>query len=104
MEEMEQQANIVMEQAITLITSYGLSVIGAIAILVIGVFLSRRAQSVLVKILKRSGHVDDMLSSFFGSLLRYLVLAITIISPFSAPPVSPSASPCKGPSRTSRQV
>ena len=80
MEEMEQQANIVMEQAITLITSYGLSVIGAIAILVIGVFLSRRAQSVLVKILKRSGHVDDMLSSFFGSLLRYLVLAITIIA------------------------
>jgi small conductance mechanosensitive channel len=80
MEQVEEQAGVVVEQAMTLITTYGLSVVGAIVILIIGVFLSRRVQNMVERGVERSKHIDDMLKTFFGSLSRYLVLAVTVIA------------------------
>lgn len=80
MGEMEKQMEAAVQQAIELITTYGLSVIGAVAILLVGVFVSRRVESLVYKGLSRAKHVDEMLRSFFGSIARYLVLAFTVIA------------------------
>ena len=80
MDQMEAQMNAAVEQAVELITSYGLSVVGAVAILLIGMFVSRRVESMVQAALKRTSYVDEMLRSFFGSIARYLVLAITLIA------------------------
>lgn len=77
---METELKAIVDEVIALITLYGLDVLGAIVILLVGIFISGRVSSLVEKTLSRSRHVDAMLRSFFASLARYLVLAITIIA------------------------
>jgi small conductance mechanosensitive channel len=56
-----------------LIVDHALSVLGAIAILLIGIWLAGRADRVVTRISGRTPHFDVMLRSFFGSLARYAV-------------------------------
>ena len=66
-----------------LIVSNGLKLIGAIAILLIGLWLSGRMHALVVRTLGKAPHFDEMLKSFFGSLVRYLVLTITVLAVLS---------------------
>ena len=66
-----------------LIVGNALSVIGAILILIIGLWLSGRADRLVVGMLGRTPHFDAMLKSFFGSLARYLVLTVTVLAVLS---------------------
>jgi small conductance mechanosensitive channel len=60
-----------------LIVSNGLNVIGAIIILIVGWWLAGRTDRLVGRMLRRSSHFDEMLTGFFGSLVRYSVLTIT---------------------------
>ena len=81
MNETVDQAYSTMEQTVRevigLITTYGLDVVGAILILIIGLWLSKKVQNGLRKVLGRSGKVDATLVGFFSSIARYLVLIVT---------------------------
>ena len=66
-----------------LIVSNALNALGAILILLIGLWLSGRANRLVVTMLRRTPHVDPMLQSFFGSLARYLVLTVTVLAVLS---------------------
>ena len=50
-----------------LIVNHALAVLGAIAILLIGIWLARRADGLVSRMLARTPHFDVMLRSFFGS-------------------------------------
>jgi len=67
------------KQGITLLTSYGLDIIGAIIILIVGRMVAGWAQSTTEKWLAQSGKVDETLRVFFAKLTRYVVLIFTLI-------------------------
>ncbi len=66
-----------------LIVSNGLNFIGAIAILIIGLWVSSKAQALMVKVLERAPHLDQMLIGFFSGMVRYLVLTVTVLAVLS---------------------
>lgn len=66
-----------------LIVSTALRLLGAILILVIGLWLSGRANLLVNRMLARAANFDVMLKSFFGSLARYLILAVTTLAVLS---------------------
>jgi small conductance mechanosensitive channel len=66
-----------------LIVEHALSVLGAIAILIIGLWLARRADKLVTRMASRAPHFDVMLQSFFGSLARYAVLTVTVLAVLS---------------------
>ncbi len=68
------------EQAIALITEYGLDVVGAIVILVIGLVVSGWVSRAVRSGLSRVKSVDSMLRGFFASMAKYFVIAITLIA------------------------
>ena len=57
--------------------TYGINLISALAILVVGVWLSGRARKWVRVIFSRVPNLDVTLAGFFGNLLRYLVLLVT---------------------------
>lgn len=71
------------EYIVALITAWGLSVIGALAILVIGWALSRWMERMTRSALTKSPRIDATLTAFFSSLVRYLVLVFTVIAVLS---------------------
>ena len=66
-----------------LIVGNTLNALGAILILLIGLWLSGTADRFVVTMLRRTPHVDPMLQSFFGSFARYLVLTVTVLAVLS---------------------
>jgi small conductance mechanosensitive channel len=66
-----------------LIVTNALNALGAILILLIGLWLLGRADRLVARMLRRTPHVDPMLQSFFGSLARYLVLTVTVLAVLS---------------------
>ncbi|MGB0670204.1 MAG: mechanosensitive ion channel family protein [Rhodospirillales bacterium] len=76
MESAEGAANAVMNY----ITLYGMGVLGAVVILIIGFWLSGKLAMLTRKGLERTGKVDAMLQGFFGQMVRYAVLIVTIIA------------------------
>ena len=74
---------VAIEEAINLLTAYGLDVIGAVLILIFGFWIARKVHSGVAKSLQRTGKIDLTLSQFFASLARYLVLIVTVLAVLS---------------------
>ena len=55
------------------------SVLGAVAILLVGWFLSSWAQRRIVWLSKKNRHLDDMLFEFLASIARYFIMGFTIL-------------------------
>ena len=72
-----------MDMVIGLVTAYGLNVIGAIVILIIGWIAAGWCSRTVAKLMSRTGKVDAMLSGFFASFVRYGILAFTVIAVLS---------------------
>ena len=72
--------NSVGQEVMTVMSTYGLDVIGAIIILVVGWWLAGRISALVRKALSRSKHVDATLEGFFASLVRYAIIIFTIIA------------------------
>ncbi|WP_340117600.1 mechanosensitive ion channel domain-containing protein [Pelagibius sp. 7325] len=68
---------------VALVTSYGLSVIGAIVILVVGFVIAGWVRRSVEKGLSKFRKVDETLRSFFSSLAYYAVIVFTIIAVLS---------------------
>jgi small conductance mechanosensitive channel len=67
------------DQLIVFATTYGLKVIGAIAILILGRIFAGVARKVVRRISKRS-NMDEAVGSFLSSLAYFLVLAFSVIA------------------------
>ncbi len=64
----------------TIIIQYGLDVIGAIVILIVGWVISKWAARATRKTLDKRENVDVTLSKFFSSIVRWLVIVIALIA------------------------
>jgi small conductance mechanosensitive channel len=63
-----------------LIVTNGLHLLAAIGILIIGFWIAGRAQRLLVNSLVRTRHMDEMLPAFFGHIVRYFILTVTVLA------------------------
>jgi small conductance mechanosensitive channel len=66
------------DEVVLIVTQYGLDVIGALVILIIGYIVSKRVPNMLTKIMNKRG-IDPTVSGFLGSLARFAILAITLL-------------------------
>lgn len=69
-----------MKQGVTLLTAYGLKVIGALLILFIGRMVANWVQAKVAFQLGKSGKVDETLTGFLSNLARYVVLIATVLA------------------------
>jgi len=76
---MEESARQISDQVLALIASYGLNVLGSLAVLVAGLFAAGWAKRAVQRALRRTGCIDDTLTGFLGSLVKYAIVAITVI-------------------------
>lgn len=75
-----EQANAAVDQAIGLITTYGLNVLGGIAILIIGWIAAGWIAGGMRRALARSTYIDETLRGFLSSLVKYAILAFVVIA------------------------
>jgi small conductance mechanosensitive channel len=69
-----------MNEVQALVATYGVSVVGAIAVLIVGWVLAGWASRAVDKGLSRVEKVDQTLRGFLSSLTRYLVLIFTVVA------------------------
>ncbi len=74
---MDQSVEEIWRQVVTLLTTYGLDVVGAVAILIAGWIGAGWVRRWVARALARVPKVDQTLRPFFASLARYLVLVFT---------------------------
>ena len=67
------------DQLIVFATTYGLKVVGAILILILGRFFAGVARKIVKRIAKRS-NLDDAVVSFLSSLAYFLVIVFVVIA------------------------
>ena len=80
MENVDQQVRATFRLVIEDVTSYGLDVVGAITILIIGWWFAGRAKAWSLKAFKKTDHIDDTLTGFLGNAIRYLIIIITVLA------------------------
>lgn len=64
----------------TLAVTYGISVVGALVILIIGFWIANRVRGAIERLLSRIDGIDQTLITFLGGLARYTVIAVTILA------------------------
>ena len=77
---MEDSARQVSDQVFALIAAYGLNVLGALVVLIVGLIVAGWAKGAVQRMLRRTGRADDTLTGFLGSLVKYAVIAFTVIA------------------------
>ena len=77
---MEESVSNVWGMVVGLVTSYGLSVVGAIIILIIGFMVAGWVKSGVNRALSKIEKVDETLRAFFASLAYYAVVIFTVIA------------------------
>ena len=68
------------DQMLVIAETYGVPMVGAILVLIIGWTLSNIIANGFARVLARTGRIDETLRLFFRSLMKYLILAVTIIA------------------------
>ncbi len=77
---MNDEIEVIVRNILEIVSGYGLTVIGAIAILLIGLWLSARVAAIVKRALIRNRRIDEMVAVFLGSLTRYTLIAVTLIA------------------------
>lgn len=77
---MEDTAQEYSELAVGLAMTYGLNILGAILILIIGWAIAGWTKRFVTKVLNKSKKIDDTLTSFLSTAMRYIILIFTIIA------------------------
>ncbi len=72
------------DRAFDLGAEWGLKVLGAIAILIIGYFLARMVRAAMMRAGSRAPHVDITIIAFIASLAKYAILILTLVAMLSA--------------------
>jgi small conductance mechanosensitive channel len=78
--DIEPQLNSAASTAVTLVTTYGLRVLGAIVILVAGWMASRIVYGAVVRLCARSPRIDRTVALFLANGARYTTLVFTFVA------------------------
>lgn len=71
------------DMGINFAMTYGLKIIGAVLIFVIGVWIAKRIQKLLVAVMKKK-KVDDTLQTFLENLVYILLMIVIVLAALSA--------------------
>ena len=77
---MDKEVQEVVDQVIEIITIYGIDVIGALAILILGWMIAGCIRSAVDKSLSKVPNMDGTLRPFLSKLVRWIVLAFVIVA------------------------
>ena len=77
---MDQSIQDILQMVYGVLATYGINVVGALVIIVVGFMVAGWARRALERALSRSGKMDATLVRFFGSLVRYAIIAFVIIA------------------------
>ncbi|MDA0367472.1 MAG: mechanosensitive ion channel [Proteobacteria bacterium] len=77
---MNEEVDVIIKQILEIVSGYGLAVVGAIVILVVGLWVSGRVSRLVNRTLSRSSRVDATVAVFLSSLTRYALVAVTLIA------------------------
>jgi len=73
----------VIDELMTTFTDYGLSAIGAIIILILGWWVANWAKGRIIRSTGKYERIDDTIGSFAASIVRYGILAFTLLAVLS---------------------
>ena len=68
------------DQIVGLVETYGVPIVGAVVVLIVGWTLAGVISRAVAAGLAKTGRVDETLRLFFCSLVRYLVIVVTVIA------------------------
>lgn len=71
------------EMGVSFAMTYGLKIIGALLIFVIGMWMAKRIQKILVALMKKK-KVDDTLQTFLENLVYILLMIVIVLASLSA--------------------
>lgn len=77
---MEEQVNEIRETVIPILVDYGLEVIGALAILILGWTVAKWISTRINNYLDRTTRIDNTLKPIFVKGTKYLILAVTVLA------------------------
>ncbi|MDH3242542.1 MAG: mechanosensitive ion channel family protein, partial [Alphaproteobacteria bacterium] len=77
---MEESTTNATEQVVQVVSTYGLNVIGAIIILIVGYIAAGWAARMTSSALSKSEKIDDTIRHFVSSLVRYGVIVFTVLA------------------------
>lgn len=73
----------IVTQTLELVTEYGLGVVGAVVILIVGMMIANAARRGVLRAVSKVEKIDQTLGRFFASLARYVVLIFTAVAVLS---------------------
>lgn len=76
----QEEIQALMERLITLLTEYGISVLGALVILILGVWISGVVSRSVRQLMNKSQRIDPTIIGFTASLVRYALIAFTLVA------------------------
>lgn len=77
---MEQDMQAIVDQVVEIVTVYGLDVIGALAILIVGWMIAGWVRATVNRGLGKVPNMDGTLRPFLANLVRWIVLAFVIVA------------------------
>lgn len=77
---MDERVRETIDVTIEIVTAYGLDVLGAIAILIIGWWFAARAKSWTARAMEKTGKIDAMLTGFLSNMVRYVIIVVTVLA------------------------
>ena len=80
MEQQQEQILSFLNQAIDLVVGYGLDVLGALVILIVGFMVAGWARRSVLRVLNRAPRVDETLKPVIASSVRYGILVFVLIA------------------------
>ena len=80
---MSQELESVTQTAMQLLATYGMSVVAAVVILIVGWIAAGFAYRAILKATLKSARIDDTIGRFFAGVARYSVLIFTVIAVLS---------------------
>jgi small conductance mechanosensitive channel len=81
---LEKHLTSAVDTAMTMITAYGLKVIGAMVILIAGWMIAGAAHNAILRAGKRSTRVDVTIFTFLASIVRYVTIIFTLVAVLSS--------------------
>ncbi|MEE8258339.1 MAG: mechanosensitive ion channel domain-containing protein [Sphingomonadales bacterium] len=77
---MSAQAQEIYDLLIEMAVTYGMSMLFAIVILIVGFWFATRAKNIVIRAMRRSKKIDETIIIFAGSMVRYLVIIFTVLA------------------------
>lgn len=80
MNDLQSKLEEIFELMIEVVATYGLDVIGAIVILIVGWIAAGWGKRVVAKALQKTGKIDVMIRGFLANTVRYAILVFTMLA------------------------